>query len=68
MPKKYNKVLKNASKKRPDKNYNKRQLQAGVKVELEHTRSRRVAKIIAKDHLDERKDYYKRLKKVEGRR
>ena len=38
---------------------------AGIKVELEHTSHRDVAKEIALDHLGERLDYYKQLAKFD---
>lgn len=41
-----------------------RQLAAGIKVEQEHTRSRRLACEIALDHLAEHRDYYTRLKRA----
>ena len=41
------------------------QLRKGVKVEMEHTRSKRVAQHIAADHLAEIPDYYSRLEKME---
>ena len=41
------------------------QLNKGIKVELEHTGDRLVAKEIALDHLNELPDYYDRLKKME---
>jgi len=37
----------------------------GIKVELEHTNSKKLAKEIAMDHLAEIPDYYARLKKME---
>jgi len=43
---------------RPDSDYDPEQLKAGVEVEMEHTEDPAVATKIAKDHLDERKDYY----------
>ena len=42
----------------------KRQLAAGIKVELEHTNSEAVAKEIALDHLGEDPEYYSRLTQV----
>lgn len=45
-----------------------RQLDDGIAVEQEHTTSLQTAKEIALDHLNERPDYYIRLKKVEGSR
>ena len=41
------------------------QLQAGIKIELEHTSDVAIAKEIALDHLAERPDYYEKLKQVE---
>lgn len=49
---------------RPDSNYDAEALAAGIRVEKEHTNDVEVAKVIAKDHLDERKDYYKVVAKV----
>lgn len=40
-------------------------LKKGIKVEKEHTKNATVAAEIAKDHLSERPDYYKKLEKVE---
>jgi hypothetical protein len=42
-----------------------RQLEKGIKVEYEHTRSKEEAAEIARDHLDEFPDYYDRLDKME---
>ena len=36
----------------------------GIKVEMEHTRCRGVARTIALQHLAEKKDYYSRLKRA----
>jgi len=58
-------LLTGAQKKRPDKEYNKSELAKGVKTESEHTTNKQVAKIIAKDHLDEDTKYYDKLAKVE---
>jgi hypothetical protein len=41
------------------------QLSVGSKVELEHTKNKKLAEIIASQHIDERPDYYELLKKVE---
>jgi hypothetical protein len=41
------------------------QLKMGIKVESEHTKEENLAKEIALQHLDERPDYYTKLKKVE---
>lgn len=43
----------------------KRELNMGVKVEMEHTKNRATAKDIAMDHLSEIPDYYTRLDKME---
>lgn len=43
----------------------KDQLAQGVKIETEHTKNYEVAKEIALDHLNEKPDYYTRLKRVE---
>jgi hypothetical protein len=48
-----------------DSFFNPTQLKYGIKVELEHTKSKRVAKAIAKDHLLESPQYYVELKKME---
>lgn len=37
----------------------------GAKVEREHTKSDKEAREIARDHIGEKPDYYKRLKKIE---
>lgn len=42
-----------------------KEIEMGVKVELEHTDSKKIAKEIAMDHLTEIPDYYTRLKKME---
>jgi len=54
------------SKNRPDSDFDRKALSAGIKVELEHAKSREVAKEIAKDHLVEDPNYYDRLKIMEG--
>lgn len=46
----------------------KKQLKIGKKVETEHTSDKKAADEIARDHLGEKPDYYKKLKKyVESR-
>jgi len=45
----------------PDDQYDPVELAKGIEVELEHTQDRRIAKRIAKDHLDETKSYYRKL-------
>jgi hypothetical protein len=48
----------------PDSKFDRKQLKMGIKVEMEHTDCPKVAKMIAKAHLDEHKKYYTVLKKV----
>lgn len=50
---------------RPDRDFDPSQLQAGIRVELEHTSNPTIAKEIAKDHLTEDRDYYRKLAKME---
>jgi hypothetical protein len=50
----------------PDDAFDPEQLKAGIKVELEHTKDRAVAKEVAKDHLTESPDYYEKLKVMES--
>ena len=38
--------------------YNKKELKIGTRIELEHTKSKKVAGRIAKDHLNEYSNYY----------
>ena len=45
----------------------KLELDKGIKVEMEHTKSRVKAKEIAMDHLFEDPNYYKKIKKIEGK-
>lgn len=40
------------------------QLEMGIEVEMEHTKDRKTAEEIARDHLDEDPDYYSKLKKA----
>lgn len=49
---------------RPDSDFDQEQLQAGMAIEMEHTDDPDKAKEIAKDHLTEDPDYYKKLKKT----
>lgn len=51
--------------KRPDSDFDTEQLKNGIKVEMEHTKDPDIAKEIAKDHLSEDPNYYKKLKKIE---
>lgn len=42
------------------------QLKLGISVEKEHSSDSKVAREIALDHLNERPDYYTKLKKMES--
>jgi hypothetical protein len=56
-----------AKKHKVDINKLKRQLEDGVKVEMEHTNNKNKASEIAMDHLSEDPDYYTKLKKIESK-
>ena len=45
-----------------------KQLEKGIKVEMEHTKDKGKAKEIAMDHLFEDPSYYNKLKKIEGKK
>jgi hypothetical protein len=71
-----NKTLIQIAKKHDAKNYYhiddmvkslKKQLEMGMKVEMEHTNSKDKAKEIAMDHLWEDPSYYTKLKKIEAK-
>jgi len=47
------------------KDFDPKQLQKGVKVELEHTKDKSIAEEIALDHLTEDTHYYDKLEKIE---
>jgi ppGpp synthetase/RelA/SpoT-type nucleotidyltranferase len=47
------------------KDFDKKKMKEGAKVEKEHTSDKKVAKEIAMDHLEEDDNYYKKLKKIE---
>jgi tRNA nucleotidyltransferase (CCA-adding enzyme) len=42
-----------------------KELEMGIKVEMEHTDNKELAKEVALDHLSEMKDYYSKLEKME---
>lgn len=42
-----------------------RELEKGIKIEMEHTSDRKVAREIALDHLGERLDYYTLIQRLE---
>lgn len=48
-----------------DSAFNQKNLKKGMKVEREHTKSKAIAKEIAKDHLKEDPEYYQKLQKME---
>jgi hypothetical protein len=48
----------------PDWDFNQRELALGIRIEMEHTDDRAVAKKIVKDHLVEFANYYSRLRKA----
>ena len=48
--------------------YDKKALKEGMKVEKEHTKSKKARAVISKNHLDEDKNYYKKLKMIEKKR
>lgn len=49
-----------------EKDADPKELEMGIKVEMEHTKNKAIAKRIALDHLAELPDYYTRLNKMEG--
>ncbi len=53
-----------ADKKDP-KSFNPKSVKEGQKVEMEHTSDKEIAREIARDHLTEDKNYYKKLKTIE---
>ena len=48
-----------------DKDFDPKQIEKGIKVEMEHTDDKELAKEIAKDHLMENSKYYDHLEKME---
>jgi hypothetical protein len=50
---------------KPDRFYNQNELKKGKEIELEHTPNKKLAKMIAKHHLEEFSDYYTRLIQME---
>lgn len=55
-----------AKKHKVDITYLRKQLERGIKTEMEHTRSKKTAKEIAMDHLSEDPKYYVKLSKIES--
>lgn len=69
-----NKTFENIAKKHDRKGYYdiqdmvsslKKELAKGIKIEMEHTEDKKIAKEIALDHLYEDPNYYSKLKKIE---
>lgn len=69
-----NKTIEDIAKKHDKKGYYhiddmisslKKELNKGIKIEMEHTKDKKRAKEIAMDHLWEHPNYYTRLKKIE---
>jgi hypothetical protein len=58
-------IQKIAKKHGVDEKVIQKQLQMGIKVEHEHTNDKELAEKIALQHLNEKPDYYTKLKKVE---
>lgn len=54
-------------KKSSKQQFYKKELLMGINVELEHTKSRKIAAKIAKDHLEEMPRYYTHLRAMEKR-
>ena len=50
----------------PDSEFDVKELAMGIEVEREHSSNPIIAKLVAKDHLVELKNYYSRLKKMEN--
>lgn len=50
-----------------DEEFDAVELSRGINIEMEHTNDRNIAKEIAKDHLSEDPDYYKKLQMIESR-
>jgi len=48
-----------------DKDVDPKELRMGIKVEMEHTKNRAIAKKIALDHLAEKSNYYSLLKTLD---
>lgn len=62
-------TLKNVVVKAPKgKKYDPKEVAKGKKVESEHTSNPKLQTIITKNHLDEDKNYYKKLSKIEKKK
>jgi hypothetical protein len=58
-------VLSEGNSKGKDIKHDPKQLEMGIKVEMEHTTDPLISRKIALDHLEEIPDYYTRLAKME---
>lgn len=58
------KLIGGLSDNKPDKAFNKKELNKGIAHEKEHTGDKELAKEIAKDHLSENSKYYTELDKT----
>lgn len=54
-----------ADKRKPE-DFDPKQLEKGIKIEMEHTDDPSIAREIAMDHLTEKSDYYDYLEKMEA--
>ena len=64
---KEDKIKGGAADKSKPSDFNNKQLEMGIKVEMEHTSDKSIAKEIAMDHLKEFPDYYTRLNTMEDK-
>lgn len=65
LPKKYKDQLPGGKgDKKTPKDFPKKELLEGIKVEMEHTNDRSIALEIAIDHLSEDREYYKKLRTI----
>lgn len=60
-----NKLKGGVGDKKKSKDVDQKELEMGIKIEMEHTHDKETAKEIAIDHLTEIPDYYTRLEKME---
>lgn len=58
------KVVGGLADKKKEADFDPQQLEMGIKVEMEHTKDKKIAKEIAMDHLAEDPEYYSKLKKA----
>ena len=63
-PKQYDKLPGGKGDRLPEDAFDQEQLADGIKVEMEHTKDRALASEIARDHLTEDPDYYRKLRRA----